>query len=221
MNKKNMKWYLASAVGAAAVAAGVVVTDQVMGWDFFNLLGSNQSQAQTAPAARRAPPAAAAQPQQPAAPAAPPSAPQRVETINYDAWTVTCRDTVEKSSKKICTGIMQVIEQQPQQPQRVLLAWIIGRDNQGVLRTVIQIPTGVQIPKGVELQLGKSPLRTLPFTACEPQRCEASMAMDDAMVNDAIASPEAKATIYATDGRGINFNMPIKGIDKVFAAIGK
>lgn len=214
MNKKNIKLYLASAVGAAAVAAGVVVLDQVAGWNFFNLLESNQSQAQTAPSSRGASPAA----QQPAAPAAPPVAPERVETIKYDAWTVTCRDTVEKSSKRTCTGIMQVIEQKS---RRVLLAWVIGRDNQGVLRTVMQTPTGVQIPKGVELKLGKAPMRTLPFTACEPQRCDASVAMDDAMVKEAMASQEAVATIVATDGRGINFNMPIKGIDKVFAAIGK
>ena len=37
--------------------------------------------------------------------------------------------------------------------------------------------------------------------------------MDDAMVRDANASPEATATIVAVDGRTINFKMSIKGID--------
>ena len=31
----------------------------------------------------------------------------------------------------------------------------------------------------------------------------------------------AVATIYSTDGRNINFNMPIKGIDKALAALGR
>lgn len=161
-----------------------------------------------------APPAAA----EPAPAPAPPSAPQRIETINYGSWTVTCRDTVDKASKKVCSGALQVVQDKTRQ---VLLAWIIGRDNQGTLRTVIQTPTGVQIPKGLELTLGKAATRTMPYTACEPQRCEASAAFDDGMIKDAIASAEAKAMITAIDGRAITFNLQIKGIDQVFAAIGK
>ncbi len=140
------------------------------------------------------------------------------ETISYGAWKVTCQDTVEKASKKKCSGMLEMIEQKQ---RRVLLAWVIGRDEQGVLRTVIRTPTGVQIQKGVEIKLGKSSVLTLPYTACEPQICQASMPMDDAMVRDAMASEEAVATIVAVDGRGSNFNIPIKGIDKVFASIGK
>ena len=69
----------------------------------------------------------------------------------------------------------------------------------------------------VVLKLGKGPQRTLPYTACESQRCEASMAMDDAMIKDALASHETVLTIVTIDGRDINFKMDIGGIDKVFA----
>ena len=125
---------------------------------------------------------------------------------------------MDQASKKVCSGTLRVVQDKTRQ---VLLAWIIGRDNQGALRTVIQTPTGVQIPKGLELTLGKAATRTVPFTACEPQRCEASVVFDDGMVKDAIAASEVKATITAIDGRAINFNLSIKGIDQVFAAIGK
>lgn len=153
----------------------------------------------------------------PTAPAAP-SPPVRTERIVYDSWTVTCTDTLEKASKKTCSASLQVVEEKQRQ---VLMLWIIGRDNQGVLRTVIQGPTGVQIPKGLELKLGAAAARTIPYASCSPQNCEASIAMDDAMVRDARASGEATATIFAIDGRAINFKMGIKGIDKAFAALGK
>jgi len=147
-----------------------------------------------------------------------PSAPVRTERIVYDSWTVTCTDTVEKTSKKTCSAVLQVIEEKQHQ---VLLLWVIGRDNQGVLRTVFQSPTGVQIPRGLELKFGTAAARTVPYAACTPQNCESSIAIDDAMVRDARASGEATATIYAIDGRSINFKMGIKGIDKAFAALGK
>ena len=167
-------------------------------------------QAQAVPAARTTSFLLAQNNQAPAAA----NVPRRTETITYGAWVVTCSDTIEKNSKKTCSGILEVVEQKQ---RRVLLAWIIGRDPQGTLRTVIQTPTGVRIANGVVLKLGKGPQRTLPYTACESQRCEASMAMDDAMIKDALASHETVLTIVTIDGRDINFKMDIGGIDKVFA----
>lgn len=178
---------------------------------------ATRSAQQRPPVPQPKPAAPSAQPPPPSA-ATTPSAPERMETITYDNWTVSCRDTVDKASKKICSGTLQVIDQKSRQ---VLMAWLVGRDNRGALRTVIQTPTGVQIPKGLELKLGKATKRTLPFTACEPQRCEASVAIDEGMIKDATAASEVTATIYAVDGRAINFNLMIKGIDQVFAAIGK
>ena len=213
--------YLAISAGAAAAIAtvigGVVLVDPTFATGLFGTPGEMRAPAAPAqePATGLAQ-APAAQPQ-PAAPAAP-AAPVRTETINYGSWTVTCREAIDKSSKRTCSGVLQMIDQQRRQ---VLLTWIIARDPQGLLRTVIQAPTGVLVQKGIELKLGKSPMRTVPYLACEPQRCEATMTMDDAMVKDSMASQEAVATIFATDGRGINFTLPITGVDKVFASIGK
>jgi invasion protein IalB len=212
----KVKWVLASTAAAAGLAGAIILLDQTIGPNLLKLADWGKLYAQT-PAVGIGTTVAQA-PSSPQQDTQAPSVPRRTETINYNSWTITCTDTVEKSSKKVCSGVLQVIEQKE---KRVMFAWVIGRDNQGVLRTVMQTPTGVLIANGVELKLGKAPIRTIPYTACEPQRCQASMAMDDAMVKDAMASQEAVATIVAIDGRGINFNMPIKGIDKVFAAIGK
>ncbi len=208
------------AAGTAIVAAVVVGFDRMAGLDLFTSAGWGvpQSQAQSTPRPAAQKPAATPAPAPAPAQTQAPSATQRTERTVYDSWTVTCSETVEKTSKKTCSALLQVVEEKQRQ---VLLVWVIGRDNQGVLRTVIQSPTGIQIPKGLELRFGNGPARALPYTACTPQNCEASTVMDDAMVRDANASPEATATIVAVDGRTINFKMGIKGIDKALAALGK
>jgi len=197
------------------VLTAIVVLDWGMDIHSLNLAGW-QAHAQSYPPARGPTPTGSNQPA-PTAPATS-NAPVRTETIVYNSWAVTCTDTLEKGAKKTCSATLQVIEEKQRQ---VVMVWIIGRDNQGVLRTVIQSPTGVQIPKGVELKLGAAAARTMPYIACNPQQCEASIAMDDAMIRDARASSEALATIVAADGRSIWFKMDTKGIDKAFAAFGK
>jgi invasion protein IalB len=210
-------------VGAATIAGIVVALDWFADLNLFNLArwGLPELHAQNSPPVPAAPPTAQKQQSGTPATSAPttaPSVPVRTERIQYNAWTVTCTDTVEKTSKKNCSAMLQLINQKQ---RNVILVWLMGRDNQGVLRSVIQSPTGVQIPKGIELKLGNGPTRSLPYVNCAPQKCEASINMDDAMVHDAKVSPDAIVTVYALDGRAINFKMEIKGIDKAFAALGK
>ena len=157
------------------------------------------------------PPSAAAEPA-----ASTPEGPQRTETIVYDAWTVTCRDIVGGKAKRTCSAMLQVIDQEHRQ---VVFAWIIGRTAEGTLTTFLQTPTGVQIQRGVELKVENGAVRKLNYVACEPGRCEASTPMDDSMVKEIITGSKATATIYATDGRGINFNMPIAGASKAIPAL--
>jgi invasion protein IalB len=207
---------------AAALAAGLAVVGQSIGGGILSEQdwGISKLFAQTA-LPRPAPVApntiANAAPAPTSAPT-PATAAARTETIVYDSWTVTCRDTVDKSSKKRCSASFQVIEQKQRQ---VLLTWIIGRTDSGVLMTLMQTPTGVQIQQGVDLKLGEGAVRKLNYVACLPQRCEASINMDEALIKEASSAGNAVATIYSTDGRNINFNMPIKGIDKALAALGR
>jgi invasion protein IalB len=85
--------------------------------------------------------------------------------------------------------------------------------------TFLRTPTGVQIQKGVELKIDNGAVRKLNYILCEPGRCEASTPMDDALVREVTAGTNATATIYATDGRGINFNIPLKGAPRAMAAL--
>lgn len=194
-------------VGVSFVAAtGVMV-----------LIGSAEVVAQQPrPAPQRTP---ATQP--PTAPATAPSAPQRVETITYDSWTVTCQDA--PGVKKSCSAALTLALVQEGRRQ-VLGAWVIRRNDEGVLQTLLytpQIQPGIQIQKGVDLKLGAAAPRKLSYVACSPRQCEASVAMDANMVRDALAAANATITIYASNGKDLNLNLAsLKGIDKVISTIG-
>ena len=166
-------------------------------------------------------------PQPPAAqasPAAPAAGPVRTETITYDAWTVNCRDTPDGKSKKICSATLPMVVQQ--QNQRVTVGgWIIAHNNEGALLSLLQTPQidiGVLIGKGVTLKIGDGRPRQINYVDCNPQRCEATMPMDDAFVRELIAGVNGPAaiTFWKTDGADFTINIQsIKGIDKAIAAV--
>lgn len=205
---------------ALLVAAGVALGSLTDGAGAQTPQRTNPPSAAPPPAGSPPRPQLSA-PTPPAAPAADSSsAPVRIETIVHDAWTLTCRDLADRPGKKACSAEMRVADNKNKQV--TLMAWVIGRDQQGVLRTVLQTPTGVQIAKGVELKLGSSPKPiVLPYVTCDAQRCESSVEMDNEFVRAATAANTGSAvvTIVLSDGRGISFNFALKGIDKILAAM--
>jgi len=180
-----------------------------------------QVQIQPRPAAtatHRSPPKQVAQTRP--APAGAPEQPVRTETVTYDEWTVTCR----YATKKVCSAELAMVMQQ--QNQRVNLgAWIIAHNNQGALVSLLQTPqinVGVLVSKGMELKLGKAKPTRIGYIACNPQRCEGTMPMDEALIREAIASSNTPATItfWKADGSEFTINLQsIKGIDRAIAAV--
>jgi invasion protein IalB len=165
------------------------------------------------------PAAPAAQP--PAAPAAPaaqaPAAqpePIRTEIVKHDNWTVTCREFADK--KRSCSGVLQVVQAQNNQ---TLFVWIIGKNSDGKVMSVLQTPTGVAIAPGVEVKLTRGAARKAVYVNCETNRCEATMDIDEAFSRDASASDNVEATIYSTTGQGVKFTLPFKGFDRALAAV--
>jgi invasion protein IalB len=141
--------------------------------------------------------------------------PVRTETTQFDQWAVTCREVVGGKTPKTCTAALRVV----QPNQQLILLWEIGRGNDGVVRSVIQTPTGVFVQKGVDLKIGDAVVGKLDYVACVPQNCEASGPLDTALVNKLAAAGEATVTIHARDGRDVHFKFPVKGIDKAVAAL--
>ena len=163
-------------------------------------------------------PAQKGKPAAPAAPAAPTV--QRTETTNFDTWQGTCTET-DTSKRKTCSAVMNGLDQQ----RRPIVTWVMGRNPEGALMTVLQTPQtqiGLQIQKGVELKLGNGAVRKLNYVACNQARCESSLPMDDAFMREIMAAPAAGVTIYQADGQPITINLPaITGADKALAAVGR
>jgi invasion protein IalB len=152
------------------------------------------------------------------------SQPIRTETITYDAWTVSCRDTPDGKTRKVCTATLPMI--MAQQNQQVPLgAWIIGRNNEGALVSVVQTPQiniGVMVSKGIELKLGNATPYPISFTACNPQRCEGVLAMSEATIREMLAAANEPVVITFLKADGDKFAITIqsiKGIDKAISAV--
>jgi invasion protein IalB len=130
----------------------------------------------------------------------------------YGAWEVRCRDDAPNT----CGAVLQVINKETKQ---TLLAWTVGANNQGKMQSLIQTPTGVLIGRGVELKLDAGPTRRIGFLNCEPGSCRALANMDESFLGEARTAEKAKLTIYASDGRGINFDIPLSGLKDALLAI--
>lgn len=165
---------------------------------------------------------------QPPAGAPAPSAPQRVETIKYDSWVVTCQDSVGGTAKKTCSASLQAMSQDRRE---LLLNWEIGMNKDGHFVTAFHIPPVLGIKKndqvvggpllvqnGVELKFGNGPARRISYIWCGPKQCFAEALIDDAFVKEALANTQATVTVYTVGGDAIPIQLPIKGIDKAISS---
>lgn len=152
---------------------------------------------------------------QPAAPAQPP-APTRTEIQNFDNWSVTCNEFAEPAKRTVCSASLQVVQGQSRQ---VVFVWSVGVTPDKKIAGAIVTPTGVILASGIQLKLGNGGVRKVSYATCEPARCTASVAMDDAFIKEAGVAASAEATIQAVDGRNIKFSFPMKGLDKAVAAL--
>jgi invasion protein IalB len=211
------------AVSTVLVAAAIAVLVTIYFADRNISAQTNRASSLTTPELATPAPQRSAQ-AKPATPAPPSSAPVRTETITYDAWTVSCRDTAGGKTKKTCSAVLTMVLQQQNQKVNVG-AWIIAHNNEGALLSLLQTPQidiGVLIAKGVMLKLGDGRAHQINYVDCNPQRCEATMPMDDVLVKEAMAAANGPASItfWKTDGADFTINIEsIKGIDKAIAAV--
>lgn len=194
----------------AAIASGACPTD---------VAAQAPARGPTPPPAAQAPaPAPAPAPAQPApaqaqAPAQP-QPPVRTEIVRFDGWTATCHEFAEATRKRTCTVQMQV---QQSGSSQVVFSWIIAINDNKQFVTLLQTPTGVNIAPGVEVTLEKAAKRTVPYETCDTGNCAASIVMDNNMMRDVSAATTVQVTVQAINGRNLNFNLPMKGIDKALA----
>jgi len=147
----------------------------------------------------------------PAAPAAPP----RTETVVYDNWTVTCRDTIVKDAKRTCSATLRVTNNQTRQNVLILE---ISNDAAGKPTFAIRTPLGVMIKEGVQIAVGNAKPRKVDFALCDTRGCEAAAPFDVGFSRDLSAANEASVTFMAMNGQPVTLKIPLKGIAQVVPA---
>jgi invasion protein IalB len=163
--------------------------------------------------------APAPQPQQTQSQPPAPVQPVRTEILNFDNWSVTCRDFAEGKRTHICFALLQIAQQNNNQNQ-VIFSWTIGLDEDNHQVMTLQTPTGVALAPGIELKLAKG-IKTIAYTSCETGHCLATSAVDAGLVRELSASAEIQAIIHSSDGREVTVNIPMKGFEKAYAALPK
>ena len=208
------KWLIAILGGFAAAIVGVGAYVLFEGDGYFSGPSQSLPESQPQAASNVAPLPAAQAPSSP--PTSTPTAPQRSERIVQDAWVINCVQA--SNAKKSCSGVLQVVDQEHRRP---VFAWVIGRSAEGVPIFAFQTPPSVQLQKGIDLKLGASAPHRANFVMCNPQVCEAAMPINDTIIREAMAAVDgnAVATVTIINGQVLNFTMPIKGFDKVIAAV--
>lgn len=172
------------------------------------LAGPASAQTAPAPAARPAAPAQAKPAEN--------QAPVRTETVVYDNWVLTCRDRVEKSSKRICSASMRITESKSKQD---IFVWQIGQDGAGAPTYLVRTPLGVRLQDGVQIALDAGKPRKAGFVACDRRGCEAIAAFDDAFGKELAGAKEGTASFVLTNGKTVNVKLPLAGVAKVLPAL--
>jgi invasion protein IalB len=140
----------------------------------------------------------------------------RVETTRHGGWALTCQDFTEPKPRRTCQGLIQV--GQPNTNQ-VLFTWLMARGDDGRIVNTLQTLPGVSIPQGISFRVGKGTARPVPFATCEPTHCTGTFVADDAFLREAETAETAEALVVGSNGRGVQFKIDAKGVERIVAAL--
>jgi invasion protein IalB len=156
----------------------------------------------------------------PSAAPAPQPAPQnqpaeKVETINFDSWILSCREFVEGPKKRNCAMTVSV---RKSDTNRTVLSWTVRQAENGQIVSVIEALPGISIAPGIQLKLDKgAAVRKFPIETCEPNWCSASLPMDKAFIREVATSSKVTIVVTSSAGQPFTFEFPINGFEKAYA----
>jgi invasion protein IalB len=102
----------------------------------------------------------------------------------------------------------------------VIFRWTIAR-NGDKLVSVWHTPTGILVNRGLVLDAGTAKPIAVPFKSCSRGSCQAVANLAPEFVETLSKTDKATATIYGTNGKGIAFNVSVKGLADALAALGR
>lgn len=152
-------------------------------------------------------------------PSASPVKIKRTEIVAADNWTVTCTTADQPNAKRRCSAELR-IAQTENGAQRVVFTWIVALQD-GKPTSVVSAPSGVLIAPGVQMKVGDKDAKSYPFTLCQPDHCEAVIALDEASVKALLSASNADFFVVAVNGASVKFSAALKGFDEAWPMISK
>lgn len=134
----------------------------------------------------------------------------------YGGWRVRC--PVPRAEGSHCIAALGITQKDT---GKTVMSWSMTIGKSGSPVALLETPTGVQLSSGIEIKLGEAPARKIPYLNCLPTRCTAVTPMDAAFVKDMIATKQANIKIAVTNGRSLDFGLPLDGFAEALAAVSK
>jgi invasion protein IalB len=147
------------------------------------------------------------------------AAQQRIEIVTADNWTITCRHPTTASAKKSCSAVLQITQEAQGGARTAVFSWLVGMDPGQKLTSIFMTPTGVAVQRGVDVQISKTVTRKGAFSICEPQHCEAVLALDAATIQAIKSTDQVTVTVTGSRGQQVNFTIYTKGFERMIAQL--
>lgn len=137
-------------------------------------------------------------------------------TTRHGGWTVVCSRAAGQEADN-CNASFRVINNQN---KANLLVWLFGFNAQGEKLIEFRTLTEVLIQPGVVVEIPDGePLRAS-YVSCGTSGCQATLTLDDGMIESLKAATTATISMTRTDGKVIQMKMEIPGIDLALRDIG-
>ena len=120
----------------------------------------------------------------------------------------------------LAAGGMESVRHPPGSRAPVFL-WRIVQDGKGGFVGVWQTPTGVLVNRGILLDAGTPQPIAIPFEYCGQGGCEATGNLASDFLESLGKAQKASATIFGRNGKGLTFQLSVKGLGDGLAELMK
>jgi invasion protein IalB len=139
-------------------------------------------------------------------------------STTYNGWTVVCTaQGKDKPKPQACTATFRVINQQN---RANLLVWMFGFNANGEPLTEVLTLPDVLIAPGVQIKLGDAEPLKADFVSCNVNGCKASMPVSSAAAKLLKAAKSAGIGVTRSDGKSMQFNLEIGGLEHALRDLG-
>ena len=137
-------------------------------------------------------------------------------TTRHGGWTVVCTRAAGQETES-CNANFRVINSQT---KANLLVWLFGFNAKGERLAEFRTLTEVLIQPGVVVAIdGDEPLRAS-YVSCGTSGCQATLSLDDDMIERLRNAKAATVSMTRTDGQVIQMKMEIPGIALALRDVG-